>query len=76
MPSWLNWIAAGLGWLFKTFINKTPAATVEGEKAGAATQALADTKAALQVEQKVAQAEVDAPSTQAALVAEMQKGTF
>lgn len=62
--------------LFGAFINKTPSAAVEAEKAGAAQQSAADSQAALKTETAIAQAEAGAASTVPGVINALNKGSF
>jgi hypothetical protein len=65
------------GWAIKAWRARGPSlATQEGEKAGALQADLASAEQGEKVEAAVAQAEVDAPKTQAGTVASLDKGTF
>ena len=69
-------ILAFLGGLLKIFIQTPPAVAVEGQKLGQAqTTATVDTQTA-QTEAGIATAEANAPTTQAGVVDELNKGRF
>ena len=77
MPVWLSWIGAGLAWLIRRVLNRTPAAAVsEAEKAGAAAQAAGDARAQVRTEAAAAQALVQAPDTADEVAERMEQGTF
>lgn len=74
MPSW---ITALLTFLLGLWKQRGPSQqTVEAERAGAAVQSAQASQEAVKAEQRIAQAEVDAPKTQAEIEDRLGKGTF
>ena len=75
----MSWILGIIEWLASLWL-KTPQApppvAQEARDAGQATQAQADTSAALSASQSELKAVVNAPSTEAGVVDELNKGQF
>lgn len=72
LVSFVTWI---LGFIFKRPPGPSPEAQA-AKAEGVATVQARGAEQALATEQRVAQAEADAPSDKAAVVSELQKGTF
>jgi midasin (ATPase involved in ribosome maturation) len=76
----LGFFAALISGAVKLLVNitstKQPAAVQEGEEKGQAQQQAVDAQSVADTEAAVIRAQAQAPTTQNALVAEMQKGEF